>query len=56
MLRLIIANLELVLIILLLAIMGGIMIFFTKRLITKLFPNSSWSRPDEDELIRLKLS
>ncbi len=56
MLRLIIANLELVLIILLLAIMGGIMIFFTKRLITKLFPNSSWSRPDEDELIRLNLS
>ncbi len=56
MLELIIANLELVLIIALLAILGGILIFLTKRLITKLFPNSSWSRPDEDELIRLNLS
>jgi len=55
-LELVIANLELVLIIAGFAFLGGITIFLGKKLIMKLFPNSSWLRPDEEELIRLKLS
>ena len=55
-LQLVIANLELVLIIAAFAFLGGISIFLGKKLIMKLFPNSPWPRPDEEELIRLKLS
>ena len=54
-LQLVIANLELVLIIAGFAFLGGAFIFFGKRLIMKAFPNSPWPRPDEDEIIRLKL-
>ncbi len=52
---LLVANGELVLIIIVLAVTGGILIFLAKRLMLKLFPNSSFVTPDGEELIRLKL-
>lgn len=54
--RLVLANIELVVIIIILAIAGGAGIFLTKKLILKLFPNSSWVRSDKDEVIKLNLS
>ncbi|MGH9352065.1 MAG: DUF6599 family protein [Terriglobia bacterium] len=53
---LILANGELVIIVCILAILGGTVIYLTKRLIMKLFPNSGLIRADDDILIRLKLS
>ncbi|HEX5481654.1 MAG TPA: hypothetical protein VFZ08_03405, partial [Terriglobia bacterium] len=54
--RLVLANLELVLLIIILAIVGGASIFLTKKLILKLFPNSTWVRADKDDMIKLNLS
>lgn len=56
MVELVLANGELVIIICLLAILGGIVIYLTKQLIMKLFPNSGLIRADDDILIRLKLT
>lgn len=53
---LLVANGELVLIIITFAVVGGVLIFVAKRLILKLFPNSSLITPEGEELIRLKLS
>ncbi len=55
MIRLVIANLELVFIIGGFAFLGGFLIFLAKRLILKFFPNVSWLRPDEEEVTRLRL-
>ncbi|MGH9397733.1 MAG: DUF6599 family protein [Terriglobia bacterium] len=54
--QLFVANGELIGIVLVLAILGGIFIYLTKRLIMKVFPKSNWIRADDDILIRLKLS
>ncbi|HEV2417046.1 MAG TPA: DUF6599 family protein [Terriglobia bacterium] len=56
MVELVLANGELVIIICLLAILGGIVIYLTKQLIMKLFPNSGLIRADDDILIRLKIT
>ncbi|MDE3179251.1 MAG: hypothetical protein KGM47_06265 [Acidobacteriota bacterium] len=53
--QLFIANGELIGIIVLLSILGGISIYLIKRLIMKLFPNSHWIKTDEETLIRLRL-
>ncbi|MGH9327661.1 MAG: DUF6599 family protein [Terriglobia bacterium] len=55
-LTLLIANGELILIIAVLAIIGGILIFLTKRLILRYFPNSTLVPPEGEELISLKLT
>ncbi|MGH9401514.1 MAG: DUF6599 family protein [Terriglobia bacterium] len=54
--NLLVANGLLIIIIALLAILGGIALYLTKRLIMKLFPNSNLIRADDDILIRLKIS
>lgn len=56
MVDLVLANGELVLILILLSFLCGILIFLTKQLIMKLFPKSSLIRADDDILIRLKLT
>lgn len=53
--QLVIANGELVGVILLLAILGGCLIYGTKRLILKLFPNSGIVKSDDEILIKLRL-
>ncbi len=54
--ELVIANGELIMVIIVFAILGGVLMYLAKRLIMKLFPNSSWIPADEDVLIKLKLS
>lgn len=53
--KLLIANGELIGLIIIFSIVGGILIYGSKRLIMKVFPHSEWGRPDEDTLVRLKL-
>lgn len=55
MVQLVIANGVLVGIILVLAILGGLVIYGTKRLIMKLFPNSGIIKRDDEILIKLRL-
>ena len=54
--ELVLANGELVIIIIVFALLGGVAIYSTKRLIMKLFPKSTWIRPDDDILIKLNIS
>lgn len=56
MVDLVLANGELVVILCILGILGGVLIFLTKQLIMKLFPKSGLIRADDDILIRLKIS
>lgn len=55
MMVLIVGNLELVLLIAVLGLMGGIALFACKRLILKAFPDSWFSREQDERLIRLRL-
>lgn len=54
--QLFVANGELIGIILVLAILGGICLYGIKRLIMKVFPRSRFVPPDDDLVIRLRLS
>lgn len=54
--QLFVANGELIGLIIVFSILGGIVIYLAKRLIMKAFPKSTWIRADDDIVIRLKLS
>jgi len=54
--KLILANMALVGILILLAILGGFLVFLTRQIAAKWFPGSSWGHPDEGVIIRLNLS
>lgn len=56
MVQLVLANGEMVIILCFFAIFGGLLIYLTKRFIVKVFPGTGLIRPDEDLLIRLKIS
>lgn len=56
MVELVLANGELVLILIVFSILCGVLIFLTKQLIMKLFPKSNLIRADDDILIRLNLT
>jgi len=53
--ELILSNLVFVLILGGFAVVGGVFIFIVKRLTAKWLAHSAWARPDDGELIRLKL-
>lgn len=55
-LELILANIALILILAGLCIAGGILVFASKRLAHKWFPNWEWGNPEGESLIRLNLS
>lgn len=54
--ELVLSNLILVLILIALAIFGGVLLFASKRLLKKWFPESGWTREGEGEFITLKLT
>ncbi len=54
--ELILANVILTLILVSFAIVGGILIFLSRRIAAKWFPESPWGHPDEGSIIRLNLS
>jgi hypothetical protein len=37
-------------------VLGGVLLFLSRRIAAKFFPNSSWAHPEESHLIRLNLS
>jgi hypothetical protein len=55
MMLLVVENIELVFVIAVLGVAGGILLFFGKRLITNRFPDSWFSRQQDERLIRLRL-
>jgi uncharacterized protein DUF6599 len=55
MLELILANLLLVVLLVGLAILGGVLIVLSRRMARKWFPNSEWGSPEGDRLITLNL-
>jgi len=54
-LELILGNIALTLITVGMAIVGGLLIFLSRRAASRWFPESSWGRPDEETIIQLKL-
>jgi hypothetical protein len=54
-LDLILGNIALTLITVGLALVGGVLIFLSRRAASRWFPKSSWGRPDEDTIIQLNL-
>jgi len=54
--KLVLANLALVGVLVCLAILGGGLIFISRRLAARWFPDWIWGHPEEDRFIRLKLS
>jgi hypothetical protein len=55
-LKLILANVLLVVIVVGLAVAAGVLIVLSRRVTAKWFPHSSWGHPDEETIIRLNLS
>ncbi len=54
--ELILANLLLVCILVGLAVVGGVLIFLSRKAAAKWFPKSAWGHPGEETIIRLNLS
>jgi len=53
---LLLANFLLILILAGICILGGVLVFLSKRVAARLFPEWQWGRPDGETLIRLNLS